>query len=407
MTQTCYDLIIVGAGASGLTAALEASKGGLSVLVIEKNPKAGRKLLATGNGRCNLSNHSISFQNYNLASYSHINLLLNKFQTKECIDFFNSLGVLTTKNESGKIFPLSLHAKSIAWALYHNCLKEGASFLFDSKVISLKKDSNIFLVSTKDKQFKTKNLLIATGGAASPKLGGSELGLEFAKNFGHKIEKIYPSLVQLKSSDKTLKLSSGVKLEAVVTLMIDKKRVRSVQDDLLFRKDGLSGLSILALSKEANFALEQNLTVVVSLDLLPTLSKEALLKHFKSNFNIKIPLDIFLSTILNPNLIPAILSRFKLQKNDLKNDKKIREFIHFLKNWEVKIDGNYGFESAEVMAGGVSLEEIDEKTYESKIVKNLYFSGEVLNVDGDCGGYNLHFAWGSGIIASKAILANA
>ena len=383
-------IAIIGAGASGLFSSILLSSKGFDITVFEKSNKVGKKLLATGNGRCNVTNENISLSNF--YSNSNIQLIKNNisnFSYSYCKEFFNKMGIEFKIAPSGRAYPLSLTSSTIVDILEYEAQKNGVAIELESEISSVKFINNKFILNDK---LSFDKLIIATGSMAMPKLGGNESGYQFAKQFNHKIIKPVASLVQLISSNKHLDVASGVKIDAV----IDGKR-----GDFLFTKYGVSGSLILAISRKVSKQLQSEKNVKIVVDTMPDFTHEALLILLQKRIeNLKEKeISLWLDGIMNKKLARFILlnanipGHVKYAKFLSQND--VQNIVKTIKNLEFNITDTKGFESCEVCAGGIDLSEINFETMESKYQKGLYFIGEVLDIDGDCGGYNLHWAWSS------------
>jgi len=395
---------IIGAGASGLVAAIEAARKGADVTVFEKNSKCGRKLLATGNGRCNITNTSLGLEHFHSNNMDVIKLILGGFDTKSCIEYFKNIGLEIIQTDGGKCFPMSLQARSVVELLVFTCKKLGVHILLDNEVLHVKSESDKFAIKLAQEIQYFDSVLIASGSIASPSLGSSESGLEFARGFGHKIYPTFASLVQL-ITKKDLKSVSGAKLFCGVSVVAQGQIINRYEGDVLFTNYGLSGLAILDASKEVALRLGKLECVEISLDLFPRFSKEALRGLFQKRLKSfhDMPLLKWFEGVMNHKIAKLLLDELGLDPNASLDSKTLNRLVHTCKRLNFEIKETKGSTSAEVMAGGVALDEIDPKTMASKKIKGLYFSGEVLDVDGDCGGYNLHFAWASGIKAGQAM----
>lgn len=401
MSKKCA---IIGAGASGLVAAIEAARKGANVTVFEKNQKCGRKLLATGNGRCNITNTSLGLEHFHSNNMEYIKPILGGFDTSSCIEYFKNLGIEIIQTDEGKCFPMSFQARSVVELLVFTCKELGVDILLDCEVLHVKSEGDKLAIKLAQETQYFDSVLIASGSLANPNLGSSESGLEFAKEFGHKIHPTYASLVQLVTI-KDLKSASGAKLFCGASVVVQGQIVNRYEGDVLFTNYGLSGLAILNASKEVAMGLRANGRVQISLDLFPQLSKEALRGFFQKRmkFLSNMPLLKWLEGVMNHKIAKLILDELKLDQNTKMDSKILNRLVHTCKRLSFEIKETKGSSSAEVMAGGIALDEVDSKTMASKKIKGLYFSGEVLDVDGDLGGYNLHFAWASGIKAGKAM----
>ncbi|MCR1810692.1 NAD(P)/FAD-dependent oxidoreductase [Sulfurospirillum sp. hDNRA2] len=399
---------IIGAGASGLVCAIEASRKGHSVTLFEKNGKVGRKILATGNGKCNISNEKISLERYHGASVGFAKEALRRFDTFTCKAFFRSLGLEMREGEEGRLYPMSHQASSVVDMLLHEVRSLHVSIVLESEVSKIEKKGAEFVLHVNAQTYVFDACVIATGSIAMPTLGSSGSGYAFAKSLGHSVIEPYPSLVQFVCDEPHLKEVSGVKMDAIVELYIDNQKCQSVQGDLLFTAYGLSGSAILDLSRKTSHALVNHESVHVVLDLLPMLSREALTSLLQKRLSVA--KDKSLSLWLE-GMIPKKLAHFIIENTRLTHIKEastlgvkeIKKIVFALKALRLHVKATKGFESAEVCAGGVDVSELDAKNLMSKKIVNLYFCGEVLDIDGDCGGFNLHFAWASGYLVGQSL----
>ena len=391
------NITIIGAGASGLFCSIFLQTKGYNVTVLEKNTKAGRKILASGNGKCNITNTNLSLDQFNTSTNKNfIKYSLENMSFKNIKELFSDMGLIMVHGDGSKMYPMSLQASSVSEILYDTAIHCGVRFVFNEEVQNINYKNERFVLNNK---YESEYLVLASGSNAMSKLGSSSSGYEFAKQFNHKITKLLPSLVQLKSDEKSLFSLSGVKINASVTLVINKKNIRTVLGDILFTKYGLSGNTILELSRKAAFALEAKENVFIHIDLLPEYSSKKLFellqnrKHLLKNKAV----NYLLKSIINDKLINYIFkeSNIKCEKVDNLSKQNISNIVHILKNVNINISDTNGFENAEVVAGGIDLNEVNERTMQSKKQKNLYFCGELLDVDGNCGGYNFHWAWSS------------
>ena len=406
------NISILGAGASGLLSSIILAKKGFNVTVFEKNTKAGRKILATGNGKCNISNQNLSLKNFHSSEINFPSFAIENFPYNKFEEFFNNLGLLLVQGSGTKVYPLSLQASSVSDILYSEALRYGVIFKFEEFIENIKYQNNTYLIQSSTKQYKSNILIIASGSAAMKKLGSSSSGYDIAKKFKHNIIKPYPSLVQLISDDKSIFKLSGVKTTSLVKLYVNNKFVEEQSGDILFTNYGLSGNTILDLSKQASFSLQKEKKVLIHIDILPNMDKKYLFKLFNQRKELLKNKEIkfLLESLINKKLIPFILQKAYIDKNiiyikQLSNN-DLNNIIYHIKNIKVNIYDTKGFDSAEVVSGGIDVKDICNKTMRSKIQKNLYFCGEVLDVDGACGGYNLHWAWASAYIMAQSINYN-
>ncbi len=397
-------IAIIGAGASGLVAAIVAARRGVKVQVYEKNNKIGKKILATGNGRCNVTNQNIKTSNYHGKNPSFVNSSLNRFNTSTCKEFFSELGVELVEGQRGRLYPRSLQSSSIVELLVYECKRLGVEFFLNTKVDKITKKGNKFCLHVEEKSLHVNRVLVATGGLAMPTLGSCDSGYEFAKSFGHTIVPTHPSLVQLVCTED-LKPISGVKVEGSIEVYEDGQSKTFANGDILFTNYGISGSAVLDISRVVSHSLLFKRALHVKIDLLPEFSKEQLknlLKKRLKHSNGK-SVALWLDGFINSKLARFIEKSLHVKCADNLNNKEFTKLVYALKNLTLHVEDTKGFKSAEVTAGGVSTDEIDFQTMESKLQRGLFFSGEVVDIDADCGGYNLHWAWASGMSAGNNI----
>jgi len=402
------NVAIIGGGASGLVCAIEAARKGHQVSVFEKNTKLGRKILATGNGKCNISNLHLNPSRYHGESPQFVTSILKRFDALTCKAYFRSLGLEMREGEEGRLYPMSHQASSVVDILVHEAKERGVQLLCESEVQSVEKKDSHFCLHVNENIHRFDACVIASGSVAWKSLGSSGSGYLFAKALGHRVIEPYPSLVQLLSNEPFLKEANGVKMEACVELFIGGQKAQSVEGDVLFTDYGLSGSAILEISRKASSAFTHNEEVFVVVDLLPNLSKDALsaLLQKRLTYAQNKSLCLWLEGLI-PKKLALFLIRFckleHIKHASMLGAKEIKKLSFALKALRLHVSATKGFESAEVCAGGVDVRDVDEKTLMSKKVKNLYFCGEVLDIDGDCGGFNLHFAWGSGYVVGQSL----
>ncbi|MBN1840348.1 MAG: NAD(P)/FAD-dependent oxidoreductase [Campylobacterales bacterium] len=399
---------IVGAGASGLVCAIEATRKGNEVFLFEKNSKVGRKILATGNGKCNISNQNIMLDFYHGEAISNIKEVLKRFDVLTCKNFFSKLGLEFREGEAGKLYPMSHQASSVVDLLLHEARSLGVQICLESEVVAIEKKEGHFVLHVKEQTYLFDACVIATGSLAMPNLGSSGSGYDFAKAFGHQVIVPFPSLVQCVCEEAYVALASGVKVEGVVELFVENQKVQCATGDLLFTPYGLSGSTILEISRKVSLAMVRGEKVHVVLDMMPMFSKEALQSLLQKRVSIAKgkSLSLWLEGMIPKKLALLILHHEKLlhvkEASEL-SAKELKKIVFALKALRLHVTQTKGFESAEVCAGGVDLREIETKSLQSRRVENLYFCGEVLDVDGDCGGFNLHFAWASGFCVGQSL----
>ena len=388
---------IIGAGASGLLASIFCTKNGAKVDIYEQNSKPAKKILVSGNGRCNISNANLSSNDYFSDNPEFTKFALEEFGFKKFEKFCAEIGLLLNILEDGRAYPLSNEAKSVAKIFEDYARSLGVVFHNDTKIETL-----IPLFEKYDA------IIVSTGSRAAEHLGGNSDGEMFAQEFGHTILPAYPSLVQLHLNSQIAKKMSGAKLNAEVTLILNGVKDISVSGDVLFTNYGVSGFAVLDLSQAASQALLNYQAVDISINLLPAFNMQKLSQHI-SNLALKMPSLTILDILVG--LIPIKIANGLLEELHILNTikgkdihtKLAKRVANQLLNWKFEVEETHGFRHAEVSGGGINTTEIDEKTMMSKNKDNLYFTGEVLDVVGKRGGYNFAFAWASAYAAAKNI----
>jgi predicted Rossmann fold flavoprotein len=401
------DIIIIGAGASGLVSAIVSARRGKKVLILEKNSKVGKKILATGNGKCNITNQRPTLDRFYSDNPKFITQIFEGYNYQSVKQFFKTIGLELVEGKEGKVFPMSLQASSVVELLEAECEQLGVTILCNTEVSHVNnfKDGYKKVIHTLGNE-KVKSVIFATGSLSAPQLGGVEMGIGFAKKLGHKIIKPFPTLVQLTSPVNNLKELAGVKVDSRVTLKHKKGSIQK-QGDVLFTSYGISGLAILDISRFVMQELIETPMVTLEIDLMPKMSSEQLFSLMKKSLVKKSQksIKIWMQGFINKKLISPILKPLKLESKTVGSitSNEIELIIKEIKCFEFKINGSRGYKGAEVATGGVDTKEINPETMESKKHKGIYFTGEVLDVDGDRGGFNLHFAWVSGLRVGKAV----
>lgn len=399
---------IIGGGAAGLMAAITAAKTGIKVDLYEQNREVGKKILASGNGRCNISNQSLSSNDYFGRHPSFVNFALKAFDFKRFERFCESIGLLLDRKPDGRCYPLSNEARSVQHALKRYADHLGVQILTQSSVISVKKVADKFIVKTSESEEAYRKLLISTGSPAAPQLGGNDSGWKIAKSLGHTIVPAYPSLVGLHLADQWHVRMSGVKCEAEVTLYLNGKKEVTIGGDLLFTRYGVSGFAILDLSSFASPALLRGDKVTIGVNLLPTFDRQGLVAHLQRTAKSApfLTIEALLEGVLPHKTASVLLASLQIAGNMAVSEvgaKRLRRIATQIVDWRFEVIDTHGYKHAEVAGGGVDTAEVDPKTMESKKVTGLYFAGEVLDIVGKRGGYNLHFAWASGYLAGNSM----
>ena len=406
-----FDVAIIGGGPAGMMAAIRASELGASVVLVEKNNQFGRKLLLTGNGRCNLTNAEFDLRK--LVSYygpkgKFLFHAFSVFGPQSTIDFFKSLGLMTKTEKDGRVFPQSNKAERVLFALSNRLIKNGVRTRYNSKIMKIYRENNRInkLVMSDGREIFAKNYIFCTGGKSFPGTGSDGAAFEFIQELGHKIEKLSPALVPIRIKEKWAKDLEGVTLQNVgIKVTQNNNKIAHIQGDCLLTHFGLSGPMILNLSKDIS-GLPQSSPVTISIDLHPALKAEDSDQHLQ-NLIKKFPNKLiknFLGALFAPKLVPVLIKLIGIdperQSHSITKEER-KKIAWFLNNLEMTVDSLLGFDVAMVTKGGVSLKEIDDKTMRSKIVDNLFFAGEMVDLDGPTGGFNLQIAWSTGFLAGE------
>lgn len=387
-------VLIIGGGASGMMAALTASQNH-EVILIERQSRMARKLLATGNGRCNLSNRKLSLENYHGQEPEFCQYALKYFDVEQTLDFFRRLGLLTVTEDSGRVYPLSDSANSVADVLrLHLQERSNVTIVTGCEIQSLHRNKGKFIAEADTERFEGDCTIICCGGAAGGKLGGTDLGYRLLSSFGHSRTKLYPSLVQVRTDTTLVRSLKGIRCEAKVYTSNAQNR-----GEVQFTDFGISGPAIFEISR---FIHEGQ---TVTLDLLPDITAQELqklLQHRVESLPMLKAEDLFTGMLhnrLGRTVVRACGGSLETPCKDLAD--LLSDMVQCIKNFTLRAIGTMGMEQAQVTAGGIKTSEFRQDTLESKLCKGLYAAGEVLDIDGDCGGYNLQWAWSSGRLAGE------
>ncbi|SNQ60775.1 conserved hypothetical protein [Candidatus Methanoperedens nitroreducens] len=385
------DILIIGAGASGMMCAIESGKRGRSALVLDHAANIGRKIRISGGGSCNFTNTNTSHTNYLSDNPHFCKSALSRFTPRDIIALLEKHDVKYEEREQGQLF-CTKSSEEIIRVLESESNNAGVNIILNCRILGVKKDDS-FMVSTDQGIFGSESLVIATGGLSYPRTGASGIGYMIAKKFGLKVTELKPALVPFIFSPEDLAIFgelSGVSIDAAVKCNNIKFR-----GSMLFTHRGLSGPAILQVSsywKEGD-------TIVI--DLLPETDIYGIFIA-KQQSKSKIDMHNLLSQYLPSRFAKTwCVSNIQSKPVNQYNEKELRKISHQLHNWEIKPISTEGFETAEVTLGGIDTNELSSKTMESRKVKGLYFTGEVIDVTGQLGGYNLHWAWASGFVAGQ------
>lgn len=390
---------IIGGGASGLTAAIAAAENGNEVTIFERNDRVGRKILSTGNGRCNMTNINADVSNYYGKNPEFVKGAISRFWVEETLEFFRSLGIWHKVEENGKVYPYSDQASAVLDVLRMKTEELGITVRTKSDVQSVSKNKNGFTVKLYGgEKYAFDAVIIAAGGKAAPDLGSNGSGYDILKALGHKITDVRPSLVQIKTEPDVVKKLKGIKIQGEVRLGSASER-----GEILFTDYGLSGPPIFSISSRLNGQR------YIDIDLMPEYSAKQLAAMLTERVYMapKVTLEGFFVGILNKRVGQALLKYLKIEPLSryavTLTETDIEKIAATIKSWRFKITGTMSWNNAQVTKGGAITSEFNPDTMESKLVKGLYAVGEVLDIDGDCGGYNLQWAWSSGMLAGRSI----
>ncbi len=398
-------VIIIGAGASGLVAAIAAKRAGAYVILLDKNSRVGKKILATGNGRCNITNRYMDISKYHGKHPRFVYGAFSAFGQEYTLEFFEKLGIYFREEEGGRMFPASFQASSVLDVLRYEIENLGVETVCDAEAVDIRHEGQFEIELRDGRKLKSDRVIICTGGKAGPEFGSDGSGFLLSKKFGHSIIEPFPALVQLKLNAKFLKAIQGVKFDGNVELVVDKKVIKREDGEILFTDYGISGPPVFQLSRKAGELIRDGKRVFIKVVLVDYISEDGLrsvlLKRYEEGN--KKPVSLSFVGLINKRLIPVVLREAGISDMNkpvasLTTHEK-DNILHILKDWRFEVSGTNPWASAQVTAGGVNTEEINPKTMESKIVPGLYFAGEVIDIDGDCGGYNLQWAWSSGLAA--------
>lgn len=407
MSTSKTHVVIVGGGASGIMAAITARRQGAQVTILERNPRIGKKILVTGNGRCNYTNINADISCYNGNNPKFAYNALALFSPQATIDFFEKLGIAHKVEDGGKVFPMSDQASSFLDVFLYELSQSGIKVITDAMVLKIEKKKNTFQIHlAKGEVLRGDKVIIATGGKAMPSTGSDGNGYQLAQSLGHTITETFPGLVQLKLEGLFFNQIAGVKFVGTAAILDKNNKIlASDRGDILFANYGISGPPILQLSRKAGELLQKNQKAILKVTVIDKIDQENLKTILKERFrnDPKKALDFSLVGLVNKRLIPVLLKEAGI--TDLKrssaniSNREVDKIARILTDWRFLVTGTKSWPSAQVTAGGVDTNEINPQTMESKIIQGLYFAGEIVDIDGQCGGFNLQWAWSSGFIA--------
>ena len=394
-------ILVIGGGASGMLAALTAAAGGHQVTILERQARLGRKLLATGNGRCNLTNTDMSPSHFHGAHQEFLQAVLNTYDQNNVLAYFHELGLLTVTEGNGRVYPLSDQAGSVVDVLRFALDVAGVDVRTGCEVSELKKVSSAFHVTTNNGCYTADRVIVCCGGAAGGKLGGGNWGYELLKSMGHSLTALHPALVQIRTDPTFVRSLKGVRADGRVSVRSGKIVLAESAGEIQFTEFGVSGPAVFEVSRVISTASEP---LMIHLDLLRSLNTyqtEKLLAA-RSAAMPNLTTENLLTGMLQNRLGRTIVRYAGFDLNtplSALRPRELKKIAGACKDFRLSCQGTNGFEQAQVTAGGIRTSEFKAETLESRLVPGLYAAGEVLDADGDCGGYNLQWAWSSGHLA--------
>ncbi len=407
--KSCYDTIIVGGGASGLAAAVFCARfsgNGDGILLLERAARVGRKLLSTGNGTCNISNSKADPSRYHGADATRFTApALANFPPSACEDFFRSLGLLLVTESDGRAYPLCRQAAAVLDCLRLELQAHGVKEQCDAHVTALIPHAQGWQVVSSAGTFVARRVILCTGGAAAPSLGGSAESYALATALGHRKTPLFPSIVQVKTETDWVRAVKGLRTDATVTFSLDGQPLCSHTGELLFTEYGISGPAVMQISRvvgdwERRKAGEMTATI----DLLPHVSAGELITLLANRANRRA--EDYLTGVLHKRIGQTVCraAGFPLsQEMGCLTPAQRERIVHTIKHFTLRVLGTQGFGGAQVTAGGIATQDICPHTMESRLARGVYLVGELTDIDGDCGGYNLQWAWASAYAAAKAV----
>ena len=405
-----YDAIIVGGGAAGLAAAvfLGRSANGRRIAVLEKGPRVGKKLMATGNGTCNLTNMTATQENYH-GDAALAERMLAAFSPAQAVEFFTSIGVDCVTRSDGKVYPASEQAAAVLDALRLEAAAHGVETRCDCPVTAITPSKNGFSLTTPEGEISARQVLVCVGGAAAPALGGSAEGYRLLTDLGCEKSPLFPSIVQLRTATDFVRSVKGIRVDGEISLHLDGKRLAAANGEILFTDYGLSGPAVMGISRHAaDWERRKKGDLMAKLNILPNWDEESLRARITARSQLRgRKLEDLLTGLVHKRVGQTVLRVAGVTPLDRPADtltaSECARVVRVIRGWEIPVTGTQGFGGAQVTAGGIEPSAFDFATLMHKRYRGLYAAGEVLNVDGDCGGYNLQFAWSCAAVCARAI----
>ncbi len=391
---------IIGGGASGMAAALAAAENpNVQVIIFERQARVGKKLLATGNGRCNLSNLHAADGGFHGSQAAFADYAISQFPPQSTLEWFKDLGLFTAAEASGRVYPYSDQANSVVDVLRFALEKPNIQLRTGTEVTKIRKADAGFCLETAEESILCHKVIVACGGIAGTKLGGTMAGYKLLGKLGHHSTKLRPALVQLKTGWPGIASLKGVRANCRVQIFRDDVRFAESTGELQLTEQGVSGPVIFEISRDV---CQEKGSWVCRLDFMPEMTEDSLYNELLRRKATHLPTDELLTGILHNRLGRVLTKMAGVQSGRCiyaLDDAELLAVAKTVKNFEISLTEPLGMDAAQVTAGGILTEEFDEKTMESCLLPGLYACGEVLDIDGDCGGYNLQWAWSSGRLA--------
>lgn len=426
---------IVGGGAAGMMAAITAARRGASVTILEGNDRVGKKILSTGNGKCNLGNRKLDPEEYYTEQPDRLKECLERFGTEDTINFFQGIGLLL-KEKNGYLYPACEQASAVLDVLRFELAALGVQVVTGCKVkrilpgqvmvkngqvppareggqavegkrdASCRQVSGQIAVQSENQRFRFDSVIIACGGKAAPRTGSDGSGFQLAEQIGHKLLPTVPALVQLRCSEPYLKAVSGVRADAMVSVWNGGRRIACERGELQLTDYGISGIPVFQLSRQVNYILRRQKEVEITVDFLPDYGQEeyAALQAGRKLLQNDRTVEEFFTGMLHKKLMQQFVKMAGLSPGEsagAADENALQEVYRLCREWKLHVNGYNAYDNAQVCAGGVPLDQVAEDL-ESRKAPGVFFAGEILDVDGRCGGYNLQWAWCSGYLAGKA-----
>lgn len=412
-----YDCVVIGAGAAGMMAAITAAYNGIKVAIVEHTGRVGSKILQTGNGKCNFTNLDMSKDKFQNEDKDFVEKVINQFDVEQVLQFFEKIGIYH-KSKNGYIYPHSETAASVQEALRLELERNNIKIFCNFNIKNIEHKENFMInglveskqdgmISEQNININSQSLILATGSMASPKTGSDGSGYKYAKIFGHTVKTPLPALVQLISDSELCKLMSGVRSTGTVKIICNGSIIACDTGEIQYTDYGISGIPVFQVSHYAVKKVYENCKVTAVIDMLPDYTIDRLCDMVKKRmeYDNSKTVEQFFSGLLNRKLVCAVARYCKINSDTVINTleyKDIFKMLNVFKRYIINITGYKDFSNAQVCQGGINLDEISPQTMQSKLADGLFFAGEVTDVDGICGGYNLQWAWSSGYVAGRS-----